>query len=906
MLASGIRGFWRRALFALAAIGASMSPAAQPAGDNWTADPDGQFLLDVNLHRLILGNGVRAYQTPEGACVLFGDFLTTLDVPMKIDVGAGRASGWAFDEKNKISIDRHALVADVKGKRESFAITDVRETPDGWCVDQKALARWFGLTVKADVYNSLLFLDTDSKLPVELAIARKARGAEVARKRQAALALTGLPRIKVPYRMWRTPALEFVVSAGVRYGGKGSGAEIRRDATVYAAGELAAMSYMASMSVSPSGKPRNVWARFYRSDPEARLLGPIRATHFALGDVPGLASTFNPAGSNGRGLVVTNRPLGTISNFDRTEFRGRLPDGWDAELYRNGTLIAFDDDPDRNGEYVFKNVDILVGDNDYEIVLHGPQGQEQRIRDTLNIGHDSAPPGKLWYWAGVRQPGKDLLSFGSEAANSTAAVPSLGSTGPPVPKAGAIEAVAQVQYGIDKRTAVAALVRSALAGDERVTYVEGSVRRTIGASVVEIAGLTDSNKELAARAQVLAKVGKATITASSLISNGAAGRDDKGRVLRSAHRVGVGMPLRLGSTRMPISASAGMSDYTDGSRAYDGMVRLGTHVGPFDLASATTYQKLIPADGKAEERLMTELLATARIGAVRLRGSAEAEILPIKRLRTLGLDAYWSKSEHTEWNAGIRYDSMSKLAAAQVSHVRRFDSMAVTFTGEAQSNGAVAAGIRLNFSLDPARSGFRPTRERLATNGIVHARVFEDVNENGRFDEGEPVEKKASITTGVKQSAALTDDRGLVTVGGLSPYVPLAVGIDQTSLDNPALAPLKPAQIIVPRPGVAATIDIALVGGGSIEGFATKADGTPYEGLDFELIDEKGDVVGTARSDLDGYIVFENIRYGKFAIRLNSGTASAIQAAPFEPVSVVINRDKPAARIGALRVAALK
>ena len=88
------------------------------------------------------------------------------------------------------------------------------------------------------------------------------------------------------------------------------------------------------------------------------------------------------------------------------------------------------------------------------------------------------------------------------------------------------------------------------------------------------------------------------------------------------------------------------------------MVRLGTRVGPFDLASATTYQKLIPAQGKVEERLTTELLATARVGAVRLRGSAEAEILPFKRLRTLGLDAYWSKSENTEWNAGIRYDSM--------------------------------------------------------------------------------------------------------------------------------------------------------------------------------------------------------------------------------------------------------
>ena len=76
--------------------------------------------------------------------------------------------------------------------------------------------------------------------------------------------------------------------------------------------------------------------------------------------------------------------------------------------------------------------------------------------------------------------------------------------------------------------------------------------------------------------------------------------------------------------------------------------------------------------------------------------------------------------------------------------------------------------------------------------------------------------------------------------------------------------------------------------------------------MDFELLDENGKVIGTARSDLDGYIVFENIRYGKFSLRLNAGTASAIHAAPLEPMTVVINRDKPAARIGAIKIASLK
>ena len=104
MLGAG-RKLGAAALLALFGAGAAVAPAATPTADGWSADPDSQFLLDVKLRRLRLGDGVRAYQTPEGTCIILGDFLTTLDVPMKIDLTANTASGWAFKEQHKISID---------------------------------------------------------------------------------------------------------------------------------------------------------------------------------------------------------------------------------------------------------------------------------------------------------------------------------------------------------------------------------------------------------------------------------------------------------------------------------------------------------------------------------------------------------------------------------------------------------------------------------------------------------------------------------------------------------------------------------------------------------------------------------------------------------------------------------
>src|SRR5215211_3677386 len=133
---------------ALGCTGAVGASSSVPPGDGWTAQSDDQFLLDVRIRQLRLGDGVRAYNTPEGTCILFGDFLTTLDVPMKIDLTAKQASGWAFRESNRISIDLAAGQARFGAKSEPIAPGTVRETPDGWCVQGAALTRWFGIGVK--------------------------------------------------------------------------------------------------------------------------------------------------------------------------------------------------------------------------------------------------------------------------------------------------------------------------------------------------------------------------------------------------------------------------------------------------------------------------------------------------------------------------------------------------------------------------------------------------------------------------------------------------------------------------------------------------------------------------------------------------------------------------------------
>ena len=58
-------------------------------------------------------------------------------------------------------------------KTEAIAPGTIRETPDGWCIQAAALARWFGIGDRPMTAGSVLLLQSDDKLPVELAMERQ-------------------------------------------------------------------------------------------------------------------------------------------------------------------------------------------------------------------------------------------------------------------------------------------------------------------------------------------------------------------------------------------------------------------------------------------------------------------------------------------------------------------------------------------------------------------------------------------------------------------------------------------------------------------------------------------------------------------------------------------------------------
>jgi hypothetical protein len=868
-------------LLALCAGGiAASAPAPQPAAQ-WKADPDDQFLLDVNLRQLRLGDGVRAYNTPEGTCVVLGDFLTTLDVPMHIDLVAKKATGWAFKEKNRISIDYAAGVAAYAGKTETIAPGTIRETPEGWCVQTAALSRWFGIAVKPITTGSVLVLQSQDKLPVELAVERQQRAAHL---HPASYDLSQLSQVRVPYRLWRSPALDFVVSGGVTYRAN-DGVRVDRQSSIYAAGEIARLSYDAQLTTTAQGKPSLLRLRAYRSDPDGHLLGFLHATHIGAGDVEGFDSGLSGTASSGRGAVITNRPLSTRVAFDRTRFEGDLPTGWEAEIYRNGELLGFAK-PDGSQRYVFDNMQLLYGENQIEIRLYGPQGQVRTRDEVINVGQDNVPKGKTWYWAGFNQPGRDILQLEKPPDSSVQ----------PMAKA---QAAVSVEHGLDDRTSVGVLARAMLIGDERLTFLEGNVRRSIGNALVELGASRESNGGTAAHAQLLGKFGSVNVSAEALLANDFHLQGGAAQSVRDM-RVTLDAPLRIGRSYFPAHAEMRMTDHRDGTKELDAAARLSANIDRFNLATDLTYRRQYAASGLAPAgEWNIGLIGSGHVGDVRLRAGANFDVAPKARFQTAELSAYWSRSELVDWEGDLAYDAPTHRGRARVSYVRRLSSMAVALTGEAATDGSVAFGVNLNFSLDPGH-GMSLSRRPLAQAGAVRAVVYRDLNDNGVHDAGEPFEKGALVTTGTMIADHPTNVKGAVTVGGLTPYQAITVGLDQSSISDPMLVPKKALQVVVPRPGIPAQVEIPLVGGGDIEGAIVKSADLGFEGLDLELVDSSGKVVSTARTDFDGFFLFDRVPYGAYAIRISKDSAAGAKLLPDLNLKVQVSAEKPVVRMGVI------
>lgn len=847
----------------LAVVAGLLAVPASGAEAAWQPNEDDALLFDVRVGQLRVGNGVRGYQTDSGVCVDLGDVILAFDLPVRLDKKSRRATGWLFEESRTFTLDREANTVQIMNKAQKLGVFDIRDVPEGWCVGTQTLSSWLNVEVTADLSNALLVVKADRKLPFEMAEERKARSGKT--RPTAQFDLSALPQAKDPYRFWRTPSIDVVASVSGRKEPLG-GLSVDRRYELYASGEIAQASFDARLSSNNHGVPETLRLRAYRTDPNAGLLGPLKATHFAIGDVSTVSSPLAAQNTAGRGLFVTNRPIGRPDSFDRTNFRGELPDGWDAELYRNEQLIGYLQSRG-DGRYEFLDVPLQYGQNRFEIVLYGPQGQIRRDIQLIPVGPDSIPPRETYYWAAIQDAGRDLIDFGS--------LDQLQYVG--------WRAGVGVERGLDTRTSIGATLFTSEYLGQRDYYFESSVRRAVGPALVELAAAGNARGGHALRVQMLGQLGQTLISAESVWLSGAFRSERYDADLRSEHNISVDHSFKFGNKHVPLSLQGAYKKRLNGDTTLEGVARLSFNINQITATTEILWEQNKNAFGSDPPgRLDAALRLNGRIGGLRLRGEAKFGLSGQAGFRESKITGEWRAGETSDWRAELGYEAAAKRGLAGIGYTRRFEKFALTGQMRGASDGAVSAGLSLAFSLgpDPVRGGFRMSSEKLAASGQAYAIVFQDQNADGVRQPNEPVEKAVELTAGLSGRGQPTDERGRTFIGGLTPFVPVLIGIDASSLPDPFVQPSTSGVVVTPRPGIPVVIELPLVSAGEISGTLLREGGRVLSGVEIELLDKAGRVVKSTRSEYDGFFLFESVPYGQYRLRIAALSATVVRVNP--------------------------
>ncbi len=878
--------------FAIAA-GAFMLPAAPAyAQDNaeaaWVANDDDALLFDIRSGKYRLGDGVRGYQTSTGICIDFADTILAMDLPIRLDKKSRRATGWLFSEARTIVIDRDQSVVQIMNKTSKLSNSDIYDVPEGWCINVDKLASWLDVELTADLSNALLILKSENKLPFELAEERKERAGRV--RPRSNFDISKLPQAKDPYRLWRTPSVDVVASAGVQNDAiGGTSADARYE--IFASGEVVKASFDARISSDNQGVPSAARIRLYRTDPKGELLGPLSATHVAVGDVSTVSTALGAQNTAGRGAFITNRPVERPANFDRTTFRGELPDGWDAELYRNGELIAFVTSRG-DGRYEFIDVALLYGQNKFEVILYGPQGQVKKEVKLIPVGLDSIPPKETYYWATVQDSGRDLFNFNDVGSSSSQGL--RGGFG--------------FERGINAKTSVAASVFSLRSLNERQNQIEASIRRAIGPTLVELSAANDFGSNNAFRAQVLGQFGKTLFQLEAAILDDGFRSERYNANVRELVRATLDQNIAIGNNFLPLHFETSYSKDSNDTVNWEALHRITFNINKLGITNELAWEKTKTANGlDPPDLLENRVRLSGRLGRVRLRG--EASFILNGGINGTGfsesqITADWRSGENSAFRAELGYQAVSRRARVALGYTRNFKNVALTGQVEGASDGSVAAGINLSFSLGPKPNGrgIRLTSNKLAVTGQAFATVFHDDNGDGIRQDNERIEKDVELTTGVSGSSNPTDENGETIIDGLQPFEPILIGIDSSTLPDPFVQPANSGVVITPRPGVAFEIAFPLVSAGEVSGTLVKEGGGLYTGVDLELIDKNGIVIKKTRSEFDGFFLFESVAYGEYSIRVNPLVADIIGVQSQIEEKAILNADNPTFDFGSLPV----
>ena len=614
-----------------------------------------------------------------------------------------------------------------------------------------------------------------------------------------------------------------------------------------------------------------------RKDSSPSLLGPMKATEFAIGDVGSPSLSFVTSNSMGRGATITNRDQASSENFDVRSFTGDSVPGYEVELYRNNVLLAFQP-VDQNGRYNFKDIPILYGENTFRLVFYGPQGQREERVETVSAASALLKEGAFEYTLGAIQRGFSLLPVTKNAADREE-----------VPNGA--QYVAGFRYGVTSNYSIGAAAAETLLADGPHRYLTTSS----GANLFGVLSETSFARDMKTGGWASGMSLLGGIEDVSLRGRYRTFKDFVSESVNTleAPRTSVANIDANSQLYVPLlqEFSAGLGaqreTFVDEERVprYTYGARLSKSLWGFSLSNSLDYVI------DSEKRIQDIFGIQTRLWGINFRANGVYDLKPVQQFRTASFVADYRLIERLSGQTQIERDLASGRTSVDQNLNWDFDTFRLSMNSMGTTDGAYSVGLNILFSLqhDEVANQWRMQRQASTSGGAIAGRVFIDENNNGVYDVGEKLVPDATVR--VNRAAVKLDENGYFA-SAVTPYQKSRVEVSAEHLEDPLLTPRTKGYHVITRPGDTVVADFPLVHTTIIDGTAyfndTSGEKRELKSVVIELQDAQGKPVRRVISEIDGYYSFDKVPSGDYFITVLAEVADSLNLTLPAPIKVSI------------------
>ena len=362
---------------------AADKPSAGPAAAAQTED----LILEIRLGKYEVADSFVAQFGDSITYLPIGQFAEALEIDADLHLDRKQVSGKVGAKQIAWSIDAAKGVLRHGGDEEALPVGSVFVASDDIYLDARLFEKIWPLTVAVKLNLLRLTVASQEPLPIEERLGR-----EEARKRlRNQFVYPDFPQRPSAYQLWSTPRGDLQLSSQV------DRSQLSQQYySGLATGDLLYMTGRLFITGPDLKSPPDLRFSLSRADSAGGVFGMPSMKQFAVGDITTPAFQNITNGRLERGAIVSSFPLDLPSGYDRTVIEGDALPGWEAELYRNDTLLDYQVIP-AQGQYRFNNVPLLIGTNIVRVELYGPQGQRREEVKRLYVGPGVAAAGQS-YW----------------------------------------------------------------------------------------------------------------------------------------------------------------------------------------------------------------------------------------------------------------------------------------------------------------------------------------------------------------------------------------------------------------------------------------------------------------------------------------------------------------------------